>query len=398
MKKNYLLKVLKLEFLLLAVIFFGVYLSFVSGYGSDEDTLALIGAFESMLSGGRVMASRFTPYPVAEIGIGFLSYQLGSWAANLTTFIFLIAGCVLFYIGLNKKYSLNDLTVFLILCLSNPILFFDNIEPIDYSWALVSLGAGIFFLKKRYFELAVILFGICIGTRINFVLFIFFIIFFYQFNNKIKIQRKIIIFLGSFFIGGLFYLTIWFQHGFGIEWLTAVTPNNQGILGLIARFFYKTIMSITFLSSLLISIMFFLFFKNNKIKKLIYFENYQLVLSVIISNLVLFFVIPAEMSYLQPFLIALYFLIIKIFDKKIIYCLIFLNFFSWFVDIDTIQIQYKSNDKCNNVEAVSANFKFRIDQGRLFSFLESRDKIKCWIRDDEWGRSKKILNGEALKN
>ena len=58
----------------ITVILFGVYLSYVGGYGSDEDTLPLIGAFESMMGGKNLMASRFTPYPVAEIGIGFLSY------------------------------------------------------------------------------------------------------------------------------------------------------------------------------------------------------------------------------------------------------------------------------------------------------------------------------------
>ena len=87
-------------FLLIIISSFGVYLALVSGYGSDEDTLPLIGAFESMMGGQRVMASRFTPYPVAEIGIGFLSYQFGSWAVNLLTFSFIISGCILFYISL----------------------------------------------------------------------------------------------------------------------------------------------------------------------------------------------------------------------------------------------------------------------------------------------------------
>ena len=81
---------------LIILIFTGIFLSFIGGYGSDEDTLALIGAYESMMGGERVMASRFTPYPVAEIGIGFLSYQFGSIAANFTTFIFIILSCLFF--------------------------------------------------------------------------------------------------------------------------------------------------------------------------------------------------------------------------------------------------------------------------------------------------------------
>ena len=133
---------------LISIILTGVYLSFIGGYGSDEDTLALIGAYESMMGGEKVMASRFTPYPVAEIGIGFLSYQFGSFIANLFTFLFIILSCLFFFLSLSKKHNLNQTFLFLILCLSSPVLFFDNLEPIDYSWAFVFLTLGLYALKK----------------------------------------------------------------------------------------------------------------------------------------------------------------------------------------------------------------------------------------------------------
>ena len=68
-------------------MFTGIFLSFIGGYGSDEDTLALIGAYESMMGGGKVMASRFTLI-VAEI-IYFLSYQFGS-IAKIALHLFLL--------------------------------------------------------------------------------------------------------------------------------------------------------------------------------------------------------------------------------------------------------------------------------------------------------------------
>lgn len=379
------------------IICLGIYLSFIGGYGSDEDTLPLIGAFESMLGGERVMASRFTPYPVAELGIGFLSYYLGSWAANLSTFLFIIFGCVFFYIGVSSKVDFEKLTFFLILCLSNPTIFFDNIEPIDYSWAFIFFSLGIFFLKKKYFELSVIFFGICIGTRINFILFIFFVIFFFDFKNQINLSRKIITFLGSFFVGGLFYLTIWYQHGFGIEWLTAVTPNNQGVFGLLSRFIYKTFLSITFLSFIFIFFIFLKKFFNKNFKKFLIFENNLLIFLVIISNLILFFIIPAEISYLQPFLISLYFFFIKKLNKNIIITLILLNLSSWIIDFKFLKIQYKSEDKCENVEAVSAKFNFHFKEGKFKEYLVTRNKIRCWVKDDS-ERSIKIIKGKALKN
>ncbi len=383
-------------FVLLIILCVGIFLSFTSGYGSDEDTLPMIGAFESMKGGDRIMASRFTPYPVAEIGIGFLSYYLGSWAANLATFSFIVFGCLFFFLSLKNKYSLNELILFLILCLSSPILFFDNIEPIDYSWAFFFLALGMFSLKKNFFELAIIFFGISIGTRINFVLFVPFIIFFFSYRNPLNNHKKFILFLCSFFVGGLFYLPIWFQHGFGLEWLTAVTPNNQGTLGLLARFFYKSIMSLTLITFIFIMFNFLKIFLNKSFFLKNNFSNNKLLYGIIISNLFLFFFIPAEISYLQPLLISLFFLCFMIFEKKIILFIIFLNFFSWFLQIDFLNIKYKSNDKCNNIEAISAKIDFSIKTGKLFEFLDSRKKIKCWVKDDS-PRSLKILNGDALK-
>ncbi|WP_440613965.1 hypothetical protein [Candidatus Pelagibacter sp. HIMB1748] len=384
-------KILRLELIFLFILLiFGIYLSFISGYGSDEDTLALIGAYESMMGGQKLMASRFTPYPVAEIGIGFLSYQFGSWASNLSTFIFSVLSYLFFFKAVEKKITFQNISIFVILCLSNPILFYDNLEPIDYSWALLPFTIGVFFLRKNKFELAIVFFGISIGARINFVLFVFIGIMLFDYVPTLKIKKKLILFVISFFIGGLFYLPIWFSNGLSLSWLTAVTPNDQGNFGLFARFIYKTILSLTVLSLLFILINFIIK------KKVIYFDNLRFILGIIISNLILFFFIPAEISYLQPFIIALYYFLYKNFKKKIIITLVILNLLSWVTEIDFLKIKYKSQNKCDNVQAVSAEIFINLKPGRFFQFTNSRDKISCWVKDDS-ERSRKILSGKALK-
>ena len=299
-----------LKSILFCLIILGTYLCFIGGYGSDEDTLPLIGAYESMLGGGKLMASRFTPYPVAELGIGFLSYNLGSFAANFVTFLFLMLGLIFFYFSLTSNKNNKDLYFFLLICLSNPVLFFDNLEPVDYSWAFLPLALGLFFLKKKYYELAIIFFGISVGTRIYFLLFVLIIIFFFNYNPRELFRKKIILFLSSFFIGGLFYLPIWFENGLSLEWLTAVSPNNQGFFGLFARLIYKTIMSFSLMTFFAIFTI-FIFTKRYTI-----LTNVNLINIIILSNLILFFFIPAELSYLQPMLIAFYYLIIQNFKKK----------------------------------------------------------------------------------
>ena len=77
--------------LILLVSFFGIYLAFIGGYGSDEDTLPMISVFEQRLEAGRFISSRFTGNPIPELGIGFLAYNFGSWATNLSTFLFFIS-------------------------------------------------------------------------------------------------------------------------------------------------------------------------------------------------------------------------------------------------------------------------------------------------------------------
>ena len=71
---------------ILFILFLGFYLCFIGGYGSDEDTLPMIYVFEAKIADGRFVSSRFTGNPVAELGIGFLSYFFGSFITNLITF------------------------------------------------------------------------------------------------------------------------------------------------------------------------------------------------------------------------------------------------------------------------------------------------------------------------
>jgi len=86
------------------LLIFGVYLSFIGGYGSDEDTLPMIYVFEKRLADGTFVTSRFTGNPVAEMGIGFLSYFFGSFIANLVTFSLFLFGSIFIFFALSKKY------------------------------------------------------------------------------------------------------------------------------------------------------------------------------------------------------------------------------------------------------------------------------------------------------
>ena len=389
MKKNY-LENRFLYLLIFSLLLFSFYLCFIGGYGSDEDTLPMIYVFEARLRDGTFISSRFTGNPVPEIGIGFLSYYFGSWAANSFTFLFHLIGIILIYLAFNKKVEINKLNLFITLCLSSPILFFDNLEPIDYSWAFLFFAIGTYFFSKKHFELAILAFAFCVGSRINFLIFCFAVVFFFDFYEKIDIKKKLVICLNIFIIGGLFYLPVWFYWGFGLEWLTAGRPLEQGLLGLFARFSYKTWISFGLLQTFAIIYFFLKNFKNFKLK-----QN-QLIIILIIINLLIFFYIPAELSYLQPAIIFLYLFLIKEFNKKIILTLILLNFLNWGFNIQILDIKHRDSDPCASKQALSASFVLKLESGNVEKFYKTRNMINCWIKDKN-ERSKRILEGKSTK-
>ena len=389
MKKKY-LENRFLYFTIFSLVFFGLYLCFVGGYGSDEDTLPMIYVFEARLKDGTFISSRFTGYPIPEMGIGFLSYYLGSWAANSTTFLFYLIGIFLIYFSFINKFEPNKFGLFLILCLSSPVLFFDNLEPIDYSWAFLFFSIGTYFYSKKFFEIAILAFAFCVGCRINFLIFCLATVFFYNFDDNIEIKRKIMICFSIFIIGGLFYLPVWFFHAFELHWLSAGRPLEQGFFGLFARFSYKTWIAFGILQTFVISFYILKNFKNFNLK-----EN-QLLIILIIINLLIFFYIPAEISYLQPAIIFFYLFLIKEFNKKIILTLILLNFISWFINLQILEIKYRDNSLCAAKQALTASFVLKLAPGAINNFFETRKMINCWINDGN-ERGKRILQGKSTK-
>ena len=72
------------------------------------------------------------------------------------------------------------------------------------------------------------------------------------------------------------------------------------------------------------------------------------------------------------------------------------NLLSWFIFISPIKIQYVDNEYCAPKNAISASFEIKMEKGFYFKYLESRDKIKCWVYGTS-ERDIKILKGQALR-
>tara|TARA_B100001121_G_scaffold308682_1_gene333403 strand:+ start:700 stop:1872 length:1173 start_codon:yes stop_codon:yes gene_type:complete len=375
--------------LILSFVLFGLYLCYIGGYGSDEDTLPMVYVFEARLADGRFVSSRFTGNPIPEIGIGFLSYFFGSFAANSVTYLFLIISLFFIYFSFQEKLNKDKLRLFLILSLSSPILFFENLEPMDYSWAFLFFSIGTFFFSRKIFELAVLGFGFAIGSRINFTIFVLLFIYFFNFRENIDYKKRTLIFLNSFIIGGLFYLPVWFDNSFSLDWITAARPTEQGLFGLFARFTYKSIMAFGLIQFILI--LYFLY--KSRFNKT---SEFKVLIILTISNFGLFLYIPAEKSYLQPAIIFLNLILIEDFNKKIISLLIMFNLISWIINYDFLNIEYKDNSICAPKHAISAAFEFNLFKGAVQNYYDSRKMILCWV-DINSERGKRIIEGKSIR-
>ena len=237
--------------------------------------------------------------------------------------------------------------------------------------------------------MAILGFGFAIGCRINFLIFIIIFIYFFNFTENINFKKRSLIFLNTFVVGGLFYLPIWFDNSFSLNWINAARPTEQGFFGLFARFSYKSVMTFGLMQTFLITF----YFIKIKLKN---FIDLKLLILLTIANFVLFLYIPAEKSYLQPAIIFLNLILIKKLNKNLIFLLILLNFFTWIINFDFLNIQYKNKNICSPKHAISASLEFKFTKGALYNFLDTRKNISCWV-NDKTERGKRILEGKSTR-
>ena len=164
-------------FYFLIIIGLGFFLAKLKGYGNDVDSHSYILVFINLIENNIYNPARFYGHPVAELLLGFLAYNFGAFVSNFLSYLAFIAALVFLYKSFDDSKNNNNLFLFLLLCISNSLLFFDNANPSDFPWALFFFSSGFYCMRKKYYEISAILFGIAIGCRANFAAFVYVAIF-----------------------------------------------------------------------------------------------------------------------------------------------------------------------------------------------------------------------------
>jgi hypothetical protein len=388
-----------LSFAFLSLFFTGTYFCFINNYGWDHDTYAMIETYLNIAEDGKYTRSRGAGYLIPEIGIGFLSYYLGSFSVNFLSFSFLIAGLIFFYKSLIKileNYLVFDrgkdneiLITFILICLTNHIVFRDSTIPMDYSWSFLFYSMGFYFITKKKIELSLIFFSLSFGSRFNFIVFILPTILFLS-QSFIDNKKKLLLSFIVLIFGGLFYLPSWLQSSFSLDFIFSPKWYNSfksaPVLSLeeFVRFLYKTTSTIGLLFLLIV---FFLFI-NNKKNFFIIIKNYKIPIILILINLIVFFFFPWEPSFLWILIFVLNFILVTLFNKKILFLLIFINLFTWFSQVKIIEIKYENNGCLKH--PIQATLKLNFEKGIILTFPERAEHAKCY--PDLLGKNTKIIN------
>ena len=379
-------------------IIFLVILGFITsvsrGYGDDIDSFALILTFINFFENGTYTPSRYYGYPFAELFYGSSGYFLGSFYSTLFSYIFFITSLfVLSKIYLKDTDDKNKI-LFILICLTNPVVFFDNTNPSDAPLSLFLFSIGLFYFNKKNYILSAIFFGLTVATRSNFALFIIFIYLYQIYKIKklnINLIKNFIIFFTICFI---FYLPILHKNNFNLSFITNPGGPDLDFISLFPRFIYKIYLSIGVFSSIIILI--FLVFKYKKIY--LFVKKNFFLLCLILLNFMTFFFMPTKTSIISLAIILIYIYLLNIFeDKKIVYFLIMFNFTSYFISYQFLDIEYKYKNKCAPIEAIGAKIELKLKDGYYFERTKKiANKIKCdAVYFNE--RSTNYLKGGSLK-
>ena len=353
--------------------------------------------FIRIIEEGKYYRSRTFGFPVSEILLGGSIFFLGDKITSLIIAIIFSLSIIIFFIAF-KKIEKNNLNfkIFILLCFTNPILVFDNLNIIDYPISLFFFSLGCFFSVKKEYILMSIFFGICLGCRINFALFIIIYLVFYQ-----KIQYQILfknLFL-IFFIGGLFYLPFLISINFSynsfneIKTLGGIRFDHSANLELgfaqISRFFYKIIFSFGLIPTLVIMWISFKLFKDNEFQKIF---RYKTEIIIILSNLLLFFLLPTKTAIISIVTIFVYLIITELSKKEYLYIIILFNIISFFISMNFININYRYSDPCKPKQAMNAKIQFYFDEGHIKKYLnKSYNNMKCSVIELPFNYGSKFL-------
>lgn len=355
-------------------------------YGANLDNYGMLHAWQLMISKGIYEPSRFQGNLPSELAMGYLASLLGPIGANGLSLILSLISAVfiaLLFLIVERTYLLVGLTVATIV--ANPFWAMAATTSMDYNHPIPLYLGGLLLLLSGNRSLAAVSFAVAAGIRISYAPMGLAAII-WPMANEFRTKKgylyfePLIVFLSVF---ALIYLPVFISSHLSLSFLASARPTEQGLLGLLARFSYKSIYlygvvgTITVASALILS------------RKQIFLRQPDLrqrdvlrlaCLAAILFNLVMFLYIPVRIQYLMPVLFAVAGLLLLGRTQPWLLSLIVVAELSyWFISIDVLEVKHRYSDPCMAVQALEARFAPHIAPGITLGEITGETKeILCF--------------------
>jgi len=362
----------------LIVLFLYYVLVSLSGYGADDDVFRMLKSGQELFLNHTYHPSRFQGYLFPEIVIGITSLIGDHYLANFISVVLGISVLYLFYYFISKVFDREVSLVLTLIVGLNPYFVIAASSSIDYIYGLFFLLAGTFFLQKKHYAVAVIIFALALSSRMaNSLLVGFVFAYFLTINYKHDKKATLKIFVTGFIallLTVALYIPAYIASDHTFKFLDYYIQGYDWT-GYITRFAYKNIAFISLLSTLFL----YGFIAYNLIKKRIKFKQsialYFIIAAIIVEQLK-FLKIPIQISFLIPvfmLMVSLYPYLLK--TKKPLYIMLGLTLFYNLVSIDFLRFTYSLDEKDKQGEtlvATGAELGLFIGKGIIIQDIDER--------------------------
>ena len=313
------------------------------GFGNDNDTYGMIRCGRDLLERGVYHFSRPPGYLIPEIAIGYLSY-FGAYVCNLASVAFGVGTLIVFHKIIIRFLGTADALFVVVFVAVNPYYIIASTTSIDYVYSLFFGALSVLLMLRGKHFYAAIPIALCLSSRLAASLSVGLIYAYFILAGIAAGKKREAV---ESFLGGclallltiLLYLPSYASVGNNMGFLT-YGIGNWTFVEYLARFVYKNIFLFGLVPFLTVA-GFIVFSAGGRETGLRRNLAGLFALAAVLVNEILFFKVPAEISYLLPILFIATPLVVLLYSPSALFRTLVLAFtifngFVWKIDIQDI--------------------------------------------------------------
>jgi hypothetical protein len=361
-----------------------------NGYGDNLDNYGMLRAWQEMVAHGTYLPSRFQGNLPSELALGYLASLGGPAASNTFSFLLsLLALLICYWFFLKRRVQFTKTVLAVLTIAFNPFWLNAASTSMDYVHAVAFFLLGCFCLAWRLPVIGALVLALATACRISYApLGLAALAVSWHFAAT-RDERRVLLQSLAVFLStcALLYLPVFIASHLSLSFLSSARPMEQGVAGLLARSLYKSIYLYGLLGTLVLLYALLQVLRPTPTAQVARADTQMradrifdfLCLGVIAYHALLFLYIPVRIEYLLPVLPACAALLLRPrVSHLVLWALLAAELSYWFVSLDLLRIQHRSQDPCAAVQAVGAVFDPHLGPGVLLPRLRHEtDELRC---------------------